>query len=78
MIRVCVLRGKKSVECHSFPNTRLDGAISYARIASQTGGPRSVSVCGHRVRVYKHGEKVMGSAPMVELRRRARSCRSQR
>lgn len=78
MIRVCVVHGKKSIECHSFPNERLSGAINYARIGSQSGAPRAVSLCGKRVRVYKHGKKVAGSVSMAGLRRLARSCRTLR
>lgn len=71
MITVCAKRGK---ECWSFPNSKLGKAVAFARIGSQTGTERTVTLCGKRVRVYRKGKKVSGSADMPALRSRARGC----
>ena len=71
MIKVCAKRGK---ECWTFPNRDLPKAIAFARIGSQTGTERTVSLCGHRIRSYRKGKKVAGAKSMTDLRHLARGC----
>lgn len=77
MIKVCTLKDRthRIGECYSFPNNQLKQALDFARIGSQHGRVRRVTVCGHVARVYSNGIKVAGSKPMPELRKRARGCR---
>lgn len=72
MIVVCVV-GKKG-ECYRFANSKIDKALAFARIGSQHGRPRRVSVCGRLARVYSNGIKAKGGRHITELRSRARSC----
>lgn len=62
-------------KCWSFANKRLVAALAFARIGSQHGRVRRVTVCGRFARVYANGIKARGDLPMAELRRRARACR---
>lgn len=77
MIKVCSLANRtlRKKECWSFPNAKLANALAFARIGSQHGRVRRVTVCGRLVRVYSNGIKVSGSLPMTTLRKRARACR---
>lgn len=79
MIKVCSLKGRRSErgrgECWSFPNAKLDAALAFARIGSQHGLVRRVTVCGRFARTYSGGQKVRGNASMASLRKLARSCR---
>lgn len=77
MIKVCSLsrRALKNKECWSFPNDKLNNALAFARIGSQHGRVRRVTLCGRLVRVYSDGVKVSGSSSMTSLRKKARACR---
>lgn len=77
MIKVCTLkRGARSVgECWSFPNAQLNDALAFARIGSQHGRPRRVTVCGRFARVYAGGLKGRGDKSIAHLRKLARACR---
>lgn len=77
MIKVCSLANRtlRTKECWSFPNGKLSRALAFARIGSQHGRVRRVTLCGRLVRVYSDGVKVTGSIPMTSLRKRARACR---
>lgn len=72
MIAVCA-RGVRG-ECFVFSNKKLDRALAFARIGSQTGGPRTVTICGELVRTYVRGKKVGGGKSVQKLRARARRC----
>ena len=70
MIKVCSRRA-----CWSFPNSRLAGALAFARIGSQNGRVRRVALCGRLVRVYSDGIKARGAMSIQQVRRLARGCR---
>lgn len=76
MIKVCSRKDRthRIGECWSFPNSQINEAIAFARIGSQYGRVRQVTICGHLARVYSNGLKVTGSRSMTELRKRARAC----
>ena len=78
MIIVCTLKGptaRRGVgRCWSFPNSKLNGALAFARIGSQRGRVRRVTICGRFARVYSDGQKVRGEAPISRLRKIARAC----
>lgn len=79
MIKVCTLKVRSARgeigECWSFPNAKLNAALAFARIGSQHGRPRRVTVCGRFARVYANGIKGRGDAPVTKLRHLARACR---
>lgn len=76
MIKVCSLEKRRAGagECWSFPNAKLDRALAFARIGSQHGRVRRVSVCGRFARLYSDGIKVGGSAHVSALRKLVRNC----
>lgn len=76
MIKVCSQKDRthRIAECYSFPNRDLKRALDFARIGSQKGRVRKVTICGHLARVYSNGLRVTGDRSMAQLRKRARSC----
>lgn len=78
MIKVCSRKGRYAErgagECWSFPNAKLNAALAFARIGSQHGRVRRVTVCGRFARTYSNGVKVAGAAPVAALRKLVRNC----
>lgn len=71
MIKVCAKHGR---ECWTFQNREISKAIFFARIGSQTGTDRTVTLCDRRVRTYRKGKKTAGAKSMTALRHLARRC----